>query len=186
MLGISAEAARMLAKGGRLAASNAYGDRARVLLPDNAVVQPRPTTERGTFADHMIADPNGRDRVNVRALERTIEALHEQLMVANGRVDRVDLRIDEPLVALADARTAAMILGSEAAALRARRVCCPRAGPGGGAGFAEGSRMAWSLRHPRAFWISVCNVIGLLFSMAGVVLLFWSRCQTQGREHRAF
>jgi len=33
---------------------------------------------------------------------------------------------------------------------------------------------AWrALRRPRAFWTSVCNVIGLLCSMAGVVLLFW-------------
>jgi hypothetical protein len=30
-----------------------------------------------------------------------------------------------------------------------------------------------ALRRPRAFWISVCNVIGLLCSMVGVVLLFW-------------
>jgi hypothetical protein len=28
-------------------------------------------------------------------------------------------------------------------------------------------------RYPRAFWISTCNVVGLLFSMAGVILLFW-------------
>jgi hypothetical protein len=31
----------------------------------------------------------------------------------------------------------------------------------------------WALRRPRAFWISACNVIGLLCSVAGVVLLFW-------------
>jgi len=37
------------------------------------------------------------------------------------------------------------------------------------------SLMAWprALRRPRAFWISVCNVIGLICSMVGVVLLFW-------------
>jgi hypothetical protein len=29
-----------------------------------------------------------------------------------------------------------------------------------------------ALRRPRAFWISTCNIIDLLFSMAGVVLLF--------------
>jgi hypothetical protein len=27
--------------------------------------------------------------------------------------------------------------------------------------------------YPRAFWISVCNVVGLVFSMVGVVLLFF-------------
>jgi hypothetical protein len=34
--------------------------------------------------------------------------------------------------------------------------------------------MRWvALARPRAFWISVCNVIGLACSMVGVVLLFW-------------
>jgi hypothetical protein len=28
-------------------------------------------------------------------------------------------------------------------------------------------------RRPRAFWISACNLLGLLCSVAGVVLLFW-------------
>jgi hypothetical protein len=32
---------------------------------------------------------------------------------------------------------------------------------------------AGALRRPRAFWISVCNVIGLVCSVVGVVLLFW-------------
>jgi hypothetical protein len=32
---------------------------------------------------------------------------------------------------------------------------------------------AGALRRPRAFWISMCNIIGLLCSVAGVVLLFW-------------
>jgi hypothetical protein len=30
-----------------------------------------------------------------------------------------------------------------------------------------------ALRRPRAFWISVFNLIGLACSMVGVVLLFW-------------
>jgi hypothetical protein len=29
------------------------------------------------------------------------------------------------------------------------------------------------LRFPRAFWISLCNVGGLAFSLAGLLLLFW-------------
>jgi hypothetical protein len=32
---------------------------------------------------------------------------------------------------------------------------------------------AGALRRPRAFWISMCNIIGLLCSVVGVVLLFW-------------
>ena len=33
--------------------------------------------------------------------------------------------------------------------------------------------MRYTLRRPRAFWISTCNVIGLFCSLAGVLLLFW-------------
>ena len=33
--------------------------------------------------------------------------------------------------------------------------------------------MRYILRRPRAFWISVVNLVGLAFSMVGVVLLFW-------------
>ena len=35
--------------------------------------------------------------------------------------------------------------------------------------------MKWpsALRRPRAFWVSVCNIVGLVCSMAGVLLLFW-------------
>jgi hypothetical protein len=33
--------------------------------------------------------------------------------------------------------------------------------------------MRYFLRRSRAFWISVFNIIGLLCSMSGVLLLFW-------------
>jgi hypothetical protein len=33
--------------------------------------------------------------------------------------------------------------------------------------------MRYILRRPRAFWISVCNLLGLLLSLVGVVMLFW-------------
>ena len=33
--------------------------------------------------------------------------------------------------------------------------------------------MRYILRRPRAFWISVCNLVGLACSMVGVVMLFW-------------
>jgi hypothetical protein len=33
--------------------------------------------------------------------------------------------------------------------------------------------MRGALRRPRAFWISACNIVGLLCSLVGVVLLFW-------------
>jgi hypothetical protein len=102
LLGVSAQAVRMLAKrrGWSRRTPNAYGDRARVLVPDDANVQPRSATERSTFADHMITDPNepnGQERVNVRALEQAIEALsaqlgasREQLTIANRRIDELN------------------------------------------------------------------------------------------------
>jgi hypothetical protein len=43
----------------------------------------------------------------------------------------------------------------------------------GGRALSGSSPAAWALRRPRAFWISMCNIIGLLCSVAGVVLLFW-------------
>jgi hypothetical protein len=33
--------------------------------------------------------------------------------------------------------------------------------------------MRYILRRPRAFWISAVNLLGLAFSLAGVLLLFW-------------
>jgi hypothetical protein len=33
--------------------------------------------------------------------------------------------------------------------------------------------MPLTLQRPRAFWISLCNLVGLLFSLVGVVLLFY-------------
>ena len=65
------------------------------------------------------------DRGAVRALESAVEALREQLANADQReeaerrrAEHAERKVDELLTTLADARTAAMILGSEAAALR--------------------------------------------------------------------
>ena len=51
--------------------------------------------------------------IGIETLSQAVEMLREDLQIANRR-------IDELLVALADARTAAMISGNEAAALRAQ------------------------------------------------------------------
>jgi hypothetical protein len=136
--GISAQAALMVAKrrGWPRRFPNAYGERARVLMPDDAAVQPRTPTERGTFADRMSGSLNG-ERVNARALEQAIEALREQLGIANGRADRAEQRVDELLFALADARTAVMITSGEAGR------CAPRP-PSGAAGGCCGS---WAGRY---------------------------------------
>jgi hypothetical protein len=44
---------------------------------------------------------------------------------------------------------------------------------GGGCALPGSPPAAGALRRPRAFWISMCNIMGLLCSVAGVVLLFW-------------
>src|SRR4051812_18275843 len=94
LLGISAQAARMLAKrrGWARRTPNAYGDRARVFVSPDTVVQPRAgldavrsgnviTSERGT--------PNGHDQVNVQPLEQAIELLREQLGIGPCRRTRI-------------------------------------------------------------------------------------------------
>jgi hypothetical protein len=106
LLGISTQAARMLAKrrGWTRRTPNAYGDRALVLLPTDAIVQPRIalSAERtghttGGDSDQPIAP----DRVNVQLFADAIEALREQLGIthrqveeANARADRAELRAD--------------------------------------------------------------------------------------------
>ena len=65
------------------------------------------------------------DRERLQTLESTIAALREQVEYAQSglaaeqqRAEQAEHRVDELLVALADARTAALITGYEAAALR--------------------------------------------------------------------
>jgi outer membrane murein-binding lipoprotein Lpp len=73
------------------------------------------------------APPDNRDddRERLQTLETTIAALQEQVEYAESgvvaerqRAEQAEHRVDELQVALADARTAAMITGYEAAALR--------------------------------------------------------------------
>jgi len=52
------------------------------------------------------------------ALAQAVKTLSDQLEIANGRAGRAEGRIDELLLALADARTAALISANDAAALR--------------------------------------------------------------------
>jgi hypothetical protein len=73
------------------------------------------------------APPDNRDddRGRLHTLESTIAALREEvesaqsgLVAERQRAEQAEHRVDELLVALADARSAAMITGYEAAALR--------------------------------------------------------------------
>ena len=106
LLGISTQAARMLAKrrGWARRTPNAYGDRALVLLPAEMVVQPRIalTTEHTGYTTGSVSDqPIPPDRVNVQPFADAIEALrkqlgiaHRQMEEANARADRAELRAD--------------------------------------------------------------------------------------------
>src|SRR5256885_17159604 len=84
VLGITAQAARMLAKrrGWSRRTPNAYGDRALVQVPDDAVVQRRSASNADRTASLLTSDhpsSNGHDRLNGRPLEQAIEALPPQL-----------------------------------------------------------------------------------------------------------
>jgi hypothetical protein len=113
LLGISPSAARMHAKrrGWQRRSPNAIGAHAMVLVPDHVAVQPRAVAEQRTFVAHMVNEPNGVDQANVQAISAAIEALREQLTIANERAERAELRaeadrarIDELQAALAEER----------------------------------------------------------------------------------
>jgi hypothetical protein len=107
LLGISTQAARMLAKrrGWARRTPNAYGDRALILLPDDVSVQPcvALSTERAGHTTPSDSDQSmAPDRVNVQPFVDAIEALREQLGIthrqvdeANARADRAELRADD-------------------------------------------------------------------------------------------
>jgi hypothetical protein len=125
LLGISAQAARMFAKrhGWARRTPNAYGERAQVLVPIDAVVQPRSPSYAARMG-HMITDvhpePNGHDQVHDQVNVQAIEVLREQLGVANRqaeaanqraehaeqRADRADQRSDRLHGELVEARAA--------------------------------------------------------------------------------
>jgi hypothetical protein len=106
LLGISTQAARMLAKrrGWPRRTPNAYGDRALVLLPSDVVVQPRTalSAERTGYVANSDSDQSiAPDRANVQPFADAVEALREQLGTihrqveeANARADRAELRAD--------------------------------------------------------------------------------------------
>jgi hypothetical protein len=137
VLGISAAAARMHAKrhGWPRRTPNMYGDRARVLVPAEAVVQSRSALYAARSGHVITRDQEGLnepDQTNVQVIMQAIEALREQLGIANSRAERAERQFDlererlEKLqglfeqrdLALADARAAERIAATEAAGLR--------------------------------------------------------------------
>jgi hypothetical protein len=126
LLGISPGAARMYAKrhGWPHRTPNMFGDRARVLVPAEASVQPRPAAYPEPIT-HVQPEVNNRDQVNAEAFTIAITALHQQLERERDRVDRAERLLDEVRhqndelrEALADAVAAERIAAGQAAALR--------------------------------------------------------------------
>jgi hypothetical protein len=131
LLGITAAAARMHAKrrGWPHRTPNMHGDRARVLVPVETIVQPRSAAYPEHTAHVITPDQdraNGPDQVHMQAFEQVITVLHQQIERERDRVDRAERLLDEERqrtdqlqAALADAVAAERIAAGEAAALRA-------------------------------------------------------------------
>lgn len=109
LLGVSAAAARMLAKrrGWPRRTPNAFGDRARVLVPHDIDVRSR-SASYAEHTSHAISSDqegaNGHDQVIVRVFEQAIAALQEQLAIANSRAERAEQRVDELQAAFTEER----------------------------------------------------------------------------------
>jgi hypothetical protein len=129
LLGITPAAARMHAKrrGWAHRTPNMYGDRARVLVPAGASVQPR----TASYPEPISHDQAGAEQPRSgepQAFTMAITALHQQLERERDRVDRAERlleeerhRVEAMQVALADALAATRIAAGEASALRAER-----------------------------------------------------------------
>jgi hypothetical protein len=71
-------------------------------------------------AERIGADSDPMTTIGIQTLSQAVEMLREDVGHERDRADQAERRIDELLHDLADARTAAMITGCEAAALRSR------------------------------------------------------------------
>jgi hypothetical protein len=93
LLGCTSNAARMHAQRRRWPkrAANRVGDPARVLVPENEAVRPRAMHGAPAF----VAQPNGHDaalvQTHMQALAQAVEALREQLTIANRRIDELTI-----------------------------------------------------------------------------------------------
>ena len=123
LLGISSTAARMHAKrrGWPRRSPNMIGERARVLVPDGAAVQPRAMHDQRAFVAQMYDGANSADQgdqANVQAFCAAITALSDALAAERERVIRAEQQIGQLRSDLADARAAERISSDAAAALR--------------------------------------------------------------------
>jgi hypothetical protein len=125
LLGISANAVRVRAQRARWPRRlpNMPGAPTLVRVPEEVRVRPgAPSVPRlsGERAGHAPTGPDGPEQAPERGLVQALDTLRQQLEIANRQTEAERARVDQLLVALADARTAVMISGCEAAALRAR------------------------------------------------------------------
>jgi len=107
LLGCTPTAARMHAKrrGWPRHSPNMIGDRSRVLVPDDVVVQSRAMNVRRVFDAQVIGEANGREQAssaNAEAFCSAITALSDALAAERARVEQL-------LMDLADARAAERI-----------------------------------------------------------------------------
>jgi hypothetical protein len=128
--GVSQEAARQLARrrGWPRRTPNEPNEPARILVPDDAYVRPRTPVNGGDRAvDHPI--PTGDDQpaehgaqafeIAITALATQLDRSDERARQERERADRLERKLEEMAVDLADARTAERIAAGEVAALRA-------------------------------------------------------------------
>jgi hypothetical protein len=98
------------------------------------------------------------DEEQAALIELLRRAIDEARYPLSPRLDPAEGHSREIGTTGAEARTPATAAAGDGAEPRARK--------------AETMKLPSLLRRPRAFCISTRNIIGLLFSMAGVVLLF--------------
>jgi hypothetical protein len=104
VLGVTPQAVRMLVRrhGWARRIPNAYGERALVLVPDEVIARHRaasdgvrmgsaPAREQPPANGHEHPEPDRRERL----FERALEALTEQLTLANKRADRAEQERDQ-------------------------------------------------------------------------------------------
>ena len=112
--GISPASAKRLAQRHRWGRQVGNDGVTRVTAPLSALVN------TASVAGDVIGDVAPAVIPVTEPLDRAVDALREQLGIANRRIDELQRRIDGLHTDLADARTAAMISGCEAAVLRTR------------------------------------------------------------------
>jgi hypothetical protein len=125
LLGLTPEAVRQRARRQKWPkrTPNMYGDLATILVPEDARVRPRPALpgvhtafDQGTSTPPAIGDYRA-DMDLVRAFDRAIAALQDQLERESTRAEHAEHQVEALHADLTDARTAQRIASANAAFL---------------------------------------------------------------------